>query len=75
MLLLLLLLLLHVQVFGLVNCIDGFAQQPQVINGFSDTMFAVFGECGKHARSAVGTNALPLNVAVEIEAFWQLKPQ
>jgi len=52
---------------GFVNCVDGFAGQPAVVNGASDLIFDVFGE--KHARSAVGTNALPLNVPVEIEAI------
>ncbi|MBN8576416.1 MAG: RidA family protein [Cytophagales bacterium] len=56
-----------VKVLGMVNCADGFADQPKVINGFSDLMVAVFGEKGKHARSAVGMNALPSNIAVEIE--------
>ena len=57
-----------VKVVGFVNCIDGFEQQPTVINGCSDLMSKVFpGPTGLHARSAVGTNALPLNVCVEIE--------
>ena len=53
-----------------MNCVDGFEQQPAVINGFSDTVGEIFGtEIGSHARSAVGVNALPLNVPVEIEAI------
>ena len=56
-----------VKVLGLVNCTDTFTDQPRVINGFSDLMTAVFGAAGKHARSAVGTNALPGGIAVEIE--------
>ena len=57
-----------VKVVGFVNCVDGFDQQPMVINGCSDLLGKVFTEgSGLHARSAVGTNALPLNVAVEIE--------
>lgn len=56
-----------VKVLGLVNCIDGFGNQPEVINGFSDLMVEVFGERGKHARAAIGTNALPRNIACEIE--------
>lgn len=56
-----------VKVLGMVNCSDNFTDQPKVINGFSDLMVAVFGEKGKHARSAVGMNALPNNIAVEIE--------
>ncbi|MFC3050721.1 RidA family protein [Kordiimonas pumila] len=62
-----------VKLGGFVNCIDGFSQQPQVINAASDLMVAVFGEKGKHSRSAVGTNALPLNVPVEIDALVEIK--
>jgi enamine deaminase RidA (YjgF/YER057c/UK114 family) len=56
-------------------CYTGdFTQQPSVINGCSDLMVEVFGpEVGRHARSAVGTNALPLGVAVEVEAIIELK--
>lgn len=61
-----------VKLFGLVNCVDGFAQQPAVVNGCSDLMVKVYGENGTHTRSAVGANALPLNVAVEIEAVFEL---
>ena len=60
---------------GFVNCVDGFMQQPQVINGASDLIGDLFGEKGIHARSAVGTNALPLNVAVEIEAIIEVEEQ
>lgn len=56
-----------VKVTGMVNCTPDFDQQPEVINGFSDLMVQVFGERGKHARAAVGMNALPRNMAVEIE--------
>lgn len=56
-----------VKVLGMVNCPADFTEQPKVINGFSDLMVAVFGEKGKHARSAVGINSLPMNIAVEIE--------
>jgi enamine deaminase RidA (YjgF/YER057c/UK114 family) len=62
-----------VKVLGLVNCVDTFADQPKVINGFSDLMVAVFGEAGRHARSAVGTNSLPNNMAVEIEMIVEIK--
>ena len=54
---------------GFVNCVDGFAGQPAVVNGASNLFRDVLGERGVHARSAVGTNALPLNVPVEIEAI------
>lgn len=54
---------------GFVNCVDGFTEQPQVINGLSNFLGDVLGDAGVHARSAVGTNALPLNVSVECEAI------
>jgi enamine deaminase RidA (YjgF/YER057c/UK114 family) len=54
--------------------VDGFTAQPGVINGASETFASVFGPKGMHARSAVGTNALPLNVAVEIEAIVEVAP-
>jgi enamine deaminase RidA (YjgF/YER057c/UK114 family) len=56
-----------VRVFGMVNAVEGFTQQPQVINGCSDLLVAVFGDRGKHARAAVGVASLPLNWTVEIE--------
>lgn len=57
-----------VKVVGMVNATDDFTEQPNVINGHSDLMVAVFGEeRGKHARSAVGMVSLPINIAVEIE--------
>jgi enamine deaminase RidA (YjgF/YER057c/UK114 family) len=56
-----------VKVNGFVNCPADFIDQPKVINGCSDLMVAVFGEKGKHARTSVGTNVLPSNIAVEIE--------
>jgi enamine deaminase RidA (YjgF/YER057c/UK114 family) len=56
-----------VKVLGMVNCTEDFGNQPQVINGFSDTMVDIFGEKGKHARAAVGMNSLPSNICVEIE--------
>lgn len=61
-----------VKLGGFVNCVDGFEQQPQVVNGASDLMVEVFGDAGKHARFAVGCNALPFNVAVEIDAVFEL---
>jgi enamine deaminase RidA (YjgF/YER057c/UK114 family) len=62
-----------VKVLGMVNCTEGYADQPKVINGFSDLMVAVFGERGKHARSAVGMYALPNNMAVEIEMIVEIE--
>jgi len=64
-----------VKVLGMVNCPADFTEQPQVINGFSDFMVEVFGEKGKHARSAVGMNALPKNIAVEIEMIVEIEPE
>lgn len=62
-----------VKVLGMVNCGPDFTQQPQVINGFSDLMVEVFGEKGKHARSAVGMNALPMDIALEIELIVEIE--
>ena len=57
-----------VKVLGMVNSVEGFGDQPKVVNGFSDLMVQVFGEAiGKHARSAVGMSSLPFNNAVEVE--------
>ncbi len=64
-----------VKVFGMVQCIDTFTEQPKVINGFSDLMVEVFGEKGKHARSAVGMSALPRNIAVEVELIVELEEE
>jgi enamine deaminase RidA (YjgF/YER057c/UK114 family) len=56
-----------VKVLGMVNSADGFGDQPRVINGFSDLMVEVFGDAGRHARSAVGMAELPVGISVEIE--------
>ena len=56
-----------VKVFGMVNADPTFTQHPAVINGISDLMVAVFGDCGKHARTAVGMGSLPFGIAVEID--------
>jgi len=56
-----------VKVNGWVNCTDNFKDQPKVMNGCSDLLVAVFGDKGKHARTSLGTNALPSNIAIEIE--------
>ena len=55
-----------------VNAVPGFAQQPEVANGASDLLVEVFGEAGKHARSAVGAGSLPRNVATEVEAIVEI---
>jgi len=62
-----------VKVLGMVNSANTFTDQPKVINGFSDLMVAVFGEKGKHARSAVGMVSLPSNIAVEIEIIVEVE--
>ncbi|CAN5824860.1 RidA family protein [soil metagenome] len=62
-----------VKALGMVNGTPEFGQQPQVINGFSDLMKEVFGDAGIGTRSAVGMGSLPGNIAVEIEAIFQIK--
>jgi len=62
-----------VKVLGFVQCTDDFMDQPKVINGFSDLMVEVFGDKGKHARAAVGTNALPGGICAEIEMIVEIK--
>jgi enamine deaminase RidA (YjgF/YER057c/UK114 family) len=63
-----------VKVLGMVNSPEGFGDQPRVVNGFSDLMVEVFGtEMGKHARSAVGMQALPSNSAVEVEMIVEIE--
>eukprot|EP00593_Proboscia_inermis_P014162 CAMPEP_0171313370 /NCGR_PEP_ID=MMETSP0816-20121228/41613_1 /TAXON_ID=420281 /ORGANISM="Proboscia inermis, Strain CCAP1064/1" /LENGTH=164 /DNA_ID=CAMNT_0011800649 /DNA_START=208 /DNA_END=702 /DNA_ORIENTATION=+ len=64
-----------VKVVGFVNCADDFTQQPAVINGASDLFAEVFGESGRHARSAVGSNVLPLNIATEVECIIEIKSE
>ena len=61
-----------VKVTGFVNAIPDFTDQPKVVNGASDLLVEVFGEAGKHARAAVGTGSLPLGVAVEVEAIFEV---
>jgi enamine deaminase RidA (YjgF/YER057c/UK114 family) len=56
-----------VRVGAFVACVDGFGDQPKVANGASELLVQVFGEKGKHARAAVGVNALPLGATVEVE--------
>lgn len=62
-----------VRLGGFVQCVDGFSEQPKVVNGASDLCHALFGEIGRHARAAVGVNALPLDAAVEIEALFEVE--
>lgn len=61
-----------VKLVGFVNSTAEFTEQPKVINGCSDLMVEVFGEAGRHARSAVSAASLPLGVAVEIEAIFEI---
>ena len=56
-----------VKVLGMVNCTPDFGKQPLVINGCSDLLVEVFGDAGRHARSAVGMGSLPMGMAVEVE--------
>lgn len=62
-----------VRVLGMVNATEDFANHPKVINGFSDLMVEVFGEKGKHVRSAVGMGSLPGGIAVEIEVTLEVE--
>jgi enamine deaminase RidA (YjgF/YER057c/UK114 family) len=62
-----------VKLLGMVNAEPDFADQPKVINGCSDLLVSVFGEDGKHARSAVGMGSLPSQITVEIEMIVELK--
>jgi enamine deaminase RidA (YjgF/YER057c/UK114 family) len=62
-----------VRVGGFVNCTDDFTAQSKVVNGASDLLVAVFGERGKHARAAVGVNALPAGAPVEIELIAEVE--
>ena len=60
------------RVGGFVNCTPEFTDMPQVVNGASDLMVAVFGDLGRHARAAVGVSSLPGGVAVEVEATFEI---
>ena len=62
-----------VKLVGFVNSTPDFTDQPKVINGASDFLVAILGDAGRHARSAVSAASLPLGVAVEIEAIFELK--
>ncbi len=62
-----------VRLGGFINCTDDFKDQSKVMNGASDLIISIFGEKGKHARAAVGVNALPYGVAVEMDAIFEVK--
>jgi len=61
-----------VKLTGFVNSTDSFIEQPKVINGASDLVVSVFKDSGMHSRAAVSTNSLPLGVAVEVDAIFEL---
>ena len=61
-----------VKLTGFVNSTDDFIEQPKVINGASDIIVSIFGDSGKHTRAAVSVNSLPLGVAVEVDAIFEL---
>jgi len=61
-----------VKLLGMVNCTEDFKDQPKVMNGASDLLVEIFGEAGKHARSAVGMQALPNGIPVEIEMILEV---
>ena len=62
-----------VKLTGFVNSTPDFTQQPQVINGASDLLVELYGEAGRHARSAVGMQQLPMNIPVEIEMIVEVE--
>ena len=62
-----------IKLTGFVNSTDDYTEQPKVINGASDLIASIFGDSGMHTRAAVSTNSLPLGVAVEVDAIFELK--
>ncbi len=62
-----------VKILGFVAGIDSFTEQAKVINGCSNLFIEVFGDNGRHARSAIGTNSLPLGLVVEVESIWEIQ--
>ena len=62
-----------VKILGFVSGADDFTEQAKVINGCSQLFIDAFGEEGRHARSAIGTNSLPLGLAVEVESIWEIE--
>ena len=61
-----------IKLTGFVNSTDNFTEQPKVINGASDLIVSIFGDAGMHTRAAVSTNSLPLGVAVEVDAIFEI---
>ena len=62
-----------VKLLGMVNAVPDFGEQPKVINGCSDLLVEVFGDKGRHARSAIGVGSLPAGITVEIEAIVEVE--
>jgi len=62
-----------VRLGGFVNCVESFTEQPQVVNGCSNLMAEVLGDRGRHARTAVGVNVLPFDLAVEVESLFEVR--
>jgi enamine deaminase RidA (YjgF/YER057c/UK114 family) len=62
-----------VRLGGFVNSMPDFLEQPRVVNGASDLMVEVFGDAGRHARTAIGTNVLPFDLAVEVDAIFEVR--
>jgi enamine deaminase RidA (YjgF/YER057c/UK114 family) len=62
-----------VKVLGLVNCAPGFSATPGVVNGFSDLVIELWGDAGRHARSAIGVAELPFDIPVEVEAILEVE--
>jgi enamine deaminase RidA (YjgF/YER057c/UK114 family) len=62
-----------VRLGGFVNSMPDFTQQPQVINGCSDLIVEVFGDAGRHARTAIGVSVLPSDVAVEVDGIFEVR--
>ena len=62
-----------VRLGGFVNSTEDFSEQPQVVNGCSNLMVEILGEQGRHARTAVGVNVLPFNLAVEVDAIFEVR--
>jgi enamine deaminase RidA (YjgF/YER057c/UK114 family) len=61
-----------VQIMGFVNCVPGYTETPTIVNGGSDVIVEIFGDIGRHARFAVGSHALPVNIAVELAAIFEI---
>lgn len=62
-----------VKLLGFVACVDGFTRQPWVMNGASELLIRLYGDRGRHARSAIGTNQLPLDIPVEVELIVRIR--